>query len=229
MILPPTALFGGEIWNIFSASDLWSRYEPEVQGVMIAYASIYGDTECAANILACRLAEQGIKVQMFDTSVTPSSYILSAAFRYSHLVFAAPTYNAGVFITMDELLRDIAAHGLRGRRMVLLRTAPGLPSAAGKWGRSCRGLKDWTQIEDTFSIRSALREDQAMQLERLAAVLAKDVKAAPTAKDAEGKKKKRFVCKVCGYVYEGDALPEITNVLSAEPAQNILRRNNNIT
>ena len=151
---------------------------------------------------------------MFDTSVTPSSYILSAAFRYSHLVFAAPTYNAGVFITMDELLRDIAAHGLRGRRMVLLENGSwDSRQRPGNGGRSCRGLKDWTQIEDTFSIRSALREDQAMQLERLAAVLAKDVKAAPTAKDAEGKKKKRFVCKVCGYVYEGDALPEDYNVL----------------
>lgn len=209
MILP----LHGFVWRrdleyILGKHDLWSRYEPEVQGVMIAYASIYGDTECAANILACRLAEQGIKVQMFDTSVTPSSYILSAAFRYSHLVFAAPTYNAGVFITMDELLRDIAAHGLRGRRMVLLENGSWAPASGREMGKILQGLKDWTQIEDTFSIRSALREDQAMQLERLAAVLAKDVKAAPTAKDAEGKKKKRFVCKVCGYVYEGDTLPE---------------------
>lgn len=209
MILP----LHGFVWRrdleyILGKHDLWSRYEPEVQGVMIAYASIYGDTECAANILACRLAEQGIKVQMFDTSVTPSSYILSAAFRYSHLVFAAPTYNAGVFITMDELLRDIAAHGLRGRRMVLLENGSWAPVSGREMGKILQGLKDWTQIEDTFSIRSALREDQAMQLERLAAVLAKDVKAAPTAKDAEGKKKKRFVCKVCGYVYEGDTLPE---------------------
>ncbi len=209
MILP----LHGFVWRrdleyILGKHDLWSRYEPEVQGVMIAYASIYGDTECAANILACRLAEQGIKVQMFDTSVTPSSYILSAAFRYSHLVFAAPTYNAGVFITMDELLRDIAAHGLRGRRMVLLENGSWAPVSGREMGKILQGLKDWTQIEDTFSIRSALREDQAMQLERLAAVLAKDVKAAPTAKDAEGKKKKRFVCKVCGYVYEGDTRPE---------------------
>ena len=109
---------------------------------------------------------------------------------------------------MDELLRDIAAHGLRGRRMVLLENGSWAPVSGREMGKILQGLKDWTQIEDTFSIRSALREDQAMQLERLAAVLAKDVKAAPAAKDAEGKKKKRFVCKVCGYVYEGDTLPE---------------------
>ena len=80
--------------------DLWSRYEPEVRGVMIAYASVYGNTENAANVLACRLAEKGVKVKMFDASVTPASYIVSAAFQYSHLVFAATTYNMGIFVTM---------------------------------------------------------------------------------------------------------------------------------
>ena len=87
---------------------------------------------------ACRLAEQGVKVQMFDTSVTASSYILSAAFWYSHLVFAAPTYNAGVFITMDELLRDIAAHGLKDRRMALLENGSWAPASGREMGRSSR-------------------------------------------------------------------------------------------
>ena len=186
--------------------DLWSRYEPEVRGVMIAYASIYGDTECAANILACRLAEQGIKTQMFDTSVTPSSYILSAAFQYSHLVFAAPTYNAGVFITMEELLRDIAAHGLQDRKMVLLENGSWAPASGKEMQKILQNLKGWSQMEETLTIRSALREDQTLQLERLATVLAKDVKTAPAEETEE--EKKQFVCKVCGYVYEGDVLPE---------------------
>ena len=58
---------------------------------MIAYASVYGNTENAANVLACRLAEKGVKVKMFDASVTPASYIVSDAFKYNHLVFAATT------------------------------------------------------------------------------------------------------------------------------------------
>lgn len=207
MILP----LHGFVWRkelgyILGKHDLWSRYEPEVRGVMIAYASVYSDTECAANILACRLAEQGIKAQMFDTSVTPSSYVLSAAFRYSHLVFAAPTYNAGVFITMEELLRDIAAHGLQNRKVALLENGSWAPASGREMQKILQGLKGWDQVEDTFTIRSALREDQTLQLERLAAVLAKDVKTVPAAEAAE--KKKQFVCKVCGYVYEGDALPE---------------------
>ena len=207
MILP----LHGFVWRrdleyILGKHDLWSRYEPEVRGVMIAYASIYGDTECAANILACRLAEQGIKTQMFDTSVTPSSYILSAAFQYSHLVFAAPTYNAGVFITMEELLRDIAAHGLQDRKMVLLENGSWAPASGKEMQKILQNLNGWSQMEETLTIRYAMKEEQTLQLERLATVLAKDVKTAPAEETEE--EKKQFVCKVCGYVYEGDVLPE---------------------
>lgn len=98
----------------------WSRYEPEVNGVMIAYASVYGNTENAANILACRLRDRGIRTTVFDVSVTASSEIVAAAFVYSHLVFASTTYNAGIFITMDELLRDLASHNLQNRTVALI-------------------------------------------------------------------------------------------------------------
>ena len=196
-----------ELGYLLHKYDLWSRYEPEERGVLIAYASVYGNTENAANILACRLSERGVRVQMFDTSVTPTSYILSAAFRYSHLVFAATTYNAGVFITMEELLHDIAAHNLQNRRVVLLENGSWAPASGKEMQKILQPLKGWQQMEDTFTIRSALREDQTMQLERLAATLAADVQAAaPAEEKPEGQH--RYVCKVCGYVYEGDSLPE---------------------
>ena len=86
----------------------WSSYTPEEQGVVIAYASIYGNTANAADILACRLRERGVRTEVFDVSVTPASEIIAAAFKYSHLVFAAPTYNSGVFVTMEALLMDLA-------------------------------------------------------------------------------------------------------------------------
>ena len=101
-----------ELGYLLGKYDLWSRYEPEVRGVMIAYASVYGGTENAANVLACRLAEQGVQVKMFDVSVTPAPYVVSDAFKYSHLVFASATYNMGIFVTMENLLHDIAAHAL---------------------------------------------------------------------------------------------------------------------
>ena len=79
----------------------WATYEPEDQAVVIAYASVYGDTENAANILAGKLSERGIRdVRLYDVSATHPSYILSECFRASHLVFLSTTYNAGMFVNM---------------------------------------------------------------------------------------------------------------------------------
>ena len=96
----------------------WSSYTPEENGVMIAYASVYGHTENTVNILACKLVERGLKVKVYDTSVTPASYIVSDAFRYSHLVFASTTYNAGIFVTMENLVHDIVNHNLQGLSLI---------------------------------------------------------------------------------------------------------------
>ena len=188
--------------------DLWSRYEPEVRGVMIAYASVYGDTENAANVLACRLAERGIKVTMFDASVTPASYIVSAAFRYSHLVFASTTYNMGIFVTMEQLLHDIVAHQLANRRYALIENGSWSPVSGKKMQELLAPLKGWSEIQTPLTVKSALRPDQDAQMERLADAIAADVREEKTEQAASGEAKHRYVCKVCGYVYEGDTLPE---------------------
>lgn len=208
MLLP----LHGFVWRkdlpaILEKYDLWSRYEPEEKGVMIAYASVYGDTENAANILACRLAERGVKVEMFDTSVTPASYIVSAAFRFSHLVFAATTYNAGVFITMEELLRDIAAHALQNRRFMLIENGSWAPSSGSGMKKILEPLSGWELLQAPLTLKSALKKEQVGALDEMAKALADDMEKKPEAAAAEGQKKRRFVCKVCGYVYEGDELP----------------------
>ena len=187
--------------------DLWSRYEPEVRGVMIAYASVYGGTENAANVLACRLAEKGIKVKMFDASVTPASYIVSAAFQYSHLVFASTTYNMGIFVTMEQLLHDIAAHALADRRYALIENGSWSPVSGRKMQALLSPLQGWSEVEPVLTVKSALRPDQEAQMERLADAIAADVLVEKAAEDASGEAKHRYVCKVCGYVYEGDELP----------------------
>lgn len=187
--------------------DLWSRYEPEVRGVMIAYASVYGGTENAANVLACRLAEKGIRVKMFDASVTPASYIVSAAFQYSHLVFASTTYNMGIFVTMEQLLHDIAAHALADRRYALIENGSWSPVSGRKMQALLSPLQGWSEVEPLLTVKSALRPDQEAQMERLADAIAADVLAEKAEEDASGEAKHRYVCKVCGYVYEGDELP----------------------
>lgn len=157
---------------------LWSSYTPEENSVLLAYASVYGHTENAANILAAKLVERGVKVRMYDTSVTPASYILSDAFRYGHLVFAATTYNAGIFVTMENLLHDIANHNLQNRRIAVMENGSWAPTS-GKQMRDILGtLKNCEFIGENITIRSSLAEDQLPALDALADEIAADIKDA---------------------------------------------------
>ena len=151
----------------------WSSYEPEEKSVLLAYASVYGHTENAANILAAKLCEKGVKVRMYDTSVTPASYIVSDAFRCSHLVFAATTYNAGVFVTMENLLHDIAAHNLQNRKVALIENGSWAATSGKVMGEILSGLKGFTFYEQKVSLKSALQPEQLEQLEELAEAIAK--------------------------------------------------------
>lgn len=156
---------------------LWSSYAPEEKSLMLAYASVYGHTENAANILAVKLCERGVRVRMYDTSVTPASYILSDAFRCSHLAFAATTYNAGVFVTMENLLHDIANHNLQGRKIAIMENGSWAPTSGKQMREILSGLKNTQFIGDNISIRSSLAEEQLSQLDALADAIAADMKA----------------------------------------------------
>ena len=156
---------------------LWSSYAPEEKSVMLAYASVYGHTENAANILAVKLCERGVRVRMYDTSVTPASYILSDAFRCSHLVFAATTYNNGVFVTMENLLHDIANHNLQGRKVAIMENGSWAPASGKLMRELLSGLKNTQFIGENVTLRSSLAEDQLAQLDALADAIAADMKA----------------------------------------------------
>ena len=158
---------------------LWSSYTPEEKSVLLAYASVYGHTENAANILAVKLAERGVKVRMYDTSVIPASYILSDAFRCSHLVFAATTYNAGVFVTMENLLHDIAAHNLQNRKIALIENGSWAATSGKVMREILSGLKNIEFIDGQVSLKSALTESQLPQLDALAGAIAAELKPAP--------------------------------------------------
>lgn len=146
----------------------WSTYTPEVEGVVICYASIYGHTENASNILASKLRELNVKVEMFDVSVTPSSEIIQACFKYSHLIFASSTYNAGIFITMEELLRDLAAHNIQSRVIGLIENGSWAPTSFGLMKKILEPLKNITFIDQKISIKSSLKENQLKELDDFA-------------------------------------------------------------
>ena len=145
----------------------WSTYTPEQQGVLIAYASVYGNTENVAGIIACKLAEAGKKVVMYDVSATHPSYIVAEAFRYSHMVLVSTTYNAGIFVNMENLVRDLAHHNLQNRTIALVENGSWAPTAAGLMKCELSGLKNMTFLENTLTIRSALKAGQMDQLNAL--------------------------------------------------------------
>ena len=168
----------------------WSTYTPEDNAVMIAYASVYGNTENAANILASKLAARGVKkIAMYDVSATHPSVIVSEAFRCSHLVFASTTYNAGIFCNMETALLDIAAHNLQNRTVALIENGSWAATAGKLMAELLGKLKNITVLDNKLTIKSSLKEGQLAALDGLAdaiaASLKKEAEPAPTPAQVE--------------------------------------------
>lgn len=154
----------------------WATYTPEDRAVMIAYASVYGNTENAVNLIASRLADKGIRdVRVYDVSVTHSSVIVSEAFRCSHIIFASTTYNAGIFVNMENTLHDIAAHNLQNRTIALVENGTWAPTAGGLMRGILSKLKNVTILDNILTIRSSLKESQMAQLDALAEEISTDL------------------------------------------------------
>lgn len=152
----------------------WGTYTPEENAVMIAYASVYGDTENAANILAAKLADAGVRnIAMYDVSGTHPGVIVSESFRCSHLVFASTTYNAGIFCNMETALLDLKAHNLQNRTVALIENGS-WAATSGKLMRNIfESMKNITILEETASLKSSVKETQLAQLDAIAkAILA---------------------------------------------------------
>ena len=169
----------GPVWRqdlgyFIDKYDKWSRYEPEEKGVLIAYASMYGNTEAAAQALASRLCEKGItNVAVYDVSNTHVSYLIAESFKYSHIVLASVTYNLGVYPVMKSFLEDMKALNLQNRTFALIEN--------GSW--ACKSgdlmekfineeMKNMTVLNERLSLASSLQGDKAAELDALASTLA---------------------------------------------------------
>lgn len=151
----------------------WSSYAPEEKAVMIAYGSIYGNTENAANILACRLADRGIcNIAVYDVSSTHPSVMVAEAFRCSHLVFASATYNGGIFTSMERVLSDLKAHALQNRTVAVIENGSWGMVAARQMKDMIAGMKNMEILEPTVSIKSSLKAGQEADIEALADAIA---------------------------------------------------------
>ena len=171
----------GPIWRkdlglLLEKYQKWSTYEPEDKTVMIAYATMYGNTENAANVLAGMLADKGVKnIAMYDVSETDVSELVAESFRCSHLVLAAPTYNSGIQPKMEAYLSDIKALNLQNRTVAVIDNGTWAATAGKQMIGTLEGMKNMTILENTISIKSALAENQLGALEALADELAKQV------------------------------------------------------
>lgn len=161
----------GPVWRndlgyFIDKYDKWSKYEPEEDGIMIVYSSMYGNTEAAAEKVASGLVEKGIlNVKLYDVSATHISHLVAESFRYSHIIFAAVTYNMELFPPMAAYLNDLKSLRLKNRTIGILEN--------GTWASNAdciiRGfvendLQNMNVLESKLTIESALGEDKEVEL-----------------------------------------------------------------
>ena len=164
----------GPIWRenlgyILEKYQKWSTYEAEEKAVVIMYASMYGDTASAADALAGALSERGIrKIAVYDVSNTHVSELISEIFRASYLVFAAPTYNGGIYPVMENLLSDMKALAVQKKTVALMENGTWAAMAAKQMREKLSELKEVTVLDTQVTIKSAMLADQRAELEAFA-------------------------------------------------------------
>ena len=157
--------------NIKKIAELylkWANYTPEEKSVLIAYTSIYGNTQNVAEIVAGRLAEKGIKsIKMYDVSMVHDSYVLSDCFKYSHIVIATTTYNNSVFVNMENFIHDLVNHNLQNRTFAIIENGSWAPNCAITVKDELEKLKNCEILENKITIKSALKKSQENEVNAL--------------------------------------------------------------
>lgn len=148
--------------------DTWSSYRPEEKGVLIAYASIYGNTRKAAEALADELTRAGQQVCMMDLCRCDLAQAVSNAFRYDRLVLACATYDGGMYLPMEDYLNHLKAKNFQKRKVGFVENGSWAPMAAKKMKEALEGMKEMTFCDTVVTIRSAMKENDLPQIQKLA-------------------------------------------------------------
>lgn len=149
--------------------DTWSSYRPEDEGVLVAYASIYGNTAGAAKQIAEMLKEKGAKkVAITDLARDDMAEAIEDAFRYDKMVLACSTYDGGIFPCMEDFLSHLKAKNYQKRTVALIENGTWAPMAGKKMREILEGMKDVKVLENTVTIRSAVKADTVSALDKLA-------------------------------------------------------------
>lgn len=172
----------GPIWRtnleyFIDKYDKWSSYEPEEKGVMIVYGSMYGNTEAAAENLATRLVSKGItNLVMYDASKTHVSYLISDAFKYSHIVFASATYNLDIYTPVENFLKGISSVNLKNRTVGIIENGSWAPRASKLIHETLDKMKNINILEDEVLITSTMKKENVDKMEALAESIANSIK-----------------------------------------------------
>lgn len=148
--------------------DTWSSYRAESEGVVIAAASVYGNTMKAADLLASKLAAKGVKVVVHDLARDDMAECIEDAFRYDRLVLASPTYNADVFPFMRTFIEGLTERNYQNRRLAFIENGSWAPLAAKVMKGMFEKSKNITFADTTVTVRSALNADSEAQINALA-------------------------------------------------------------
>ncbi|CAI3608959.1 MULTISPECIES: FprA family A-type flavoprotein [Clostridium] len=163
----------GPVWRtnlgyFLDKYDKWSKYEPEEKGVMIVYASMYGNTESASNSLATKFVEKGMKnVVMYDVSSTHVSNLISETFRVSHVVLASVTYNLGIYPPMHNYLMDMKALNLQNRTFAIIENGSWACRSGNLMREFLEGMRDMTVLDDKVTLVSSMKEDNITDMDIL--------------------------------------------------------------
>lgn len=160
---------GDDLGYIVNKYELWSTYRPEVNSVLIVYGTMYNNTAFAAEILASKLALQGVKgITLMDVNQADVSYLIANVWKYKHLVIASPTYNNDIAVKMHTFLHDLVALNAQNRSVSLITNF----SWAGKPAEIVKGyldqLKNITLVGETVGLKSTVKSDDEAQLQNLA-------------------------------------------------------------
>lgn len=162
-----------DLAHYISLYNIWSSYAVEKEGVVIAYASVYGNTAGAAKLLKEKLEAKGVCVALYDLARADRSLVLAEAFRYGKLVLASTTYNGDVFPFMRYFIGDLAEHNYQNRTVAFIENGTWAPMAKKKMADMLAGCKNLTFAENSVKIISAVNEQNINEIENLAEELGK--------------------------------------------------------
>ena len=172
----------GPVWRtdlgyFLDKYNKWSRYEPEEQGVMIVYASMYGNTEAAAQNLAAKLCEKGMtNVVLYDVSNTHVSQLISETFRLSHIVLASVTYNLGIYPLMHNYLMDMKALNLQNITFAIIENGSWACKSGSLMREFIDDMREMDILDEQVTLMSSMTEDNGSDMDTLADGLIESMK-----------------------------------------------------